>query len=52
MLLVFVMIAMEPDVVPFVLFLIYIASGPGLAIYGRLRTRLKKTPVNSEENPL
>jgi CDP-diacylglycerol---serine O-phosphatidyltransferase len=51
MLLVFVMTAMEPDVVPFILFLIYTASGPGLAIYQRLRG-LKKTPVNPEEHPL
>ncbi len=50
MLLIFVLIAAEPDVMLFALFLLYIASGPGLAIYERLRG-LKKTPVTPEQHP-
>lgn len=50
MLLLFILIAAEPDVMLFVLFLLYIASGPGLGIYNRIRG-LKKTPVTSEDHP-
>jgi CDP-diacylglycerol--serine O-phosphatidyltransferase len=49
MLLLFILIAAEPDVMLFALFLFYIASGPGMAIYGRIRG-LKKTPVVPEHH--
>ncbi len=49
MLLLFVMIAAEPDVMLFLIFLIYIASGPSMAIYARIRG-LKKAEVSSHHH--
>jgi CDP-diacylglycerol--serine O-phosphatidyltransferase len=49
MLLLFVLIAAEPDVMLFLICLIYIASGPGIAIYVRIRG-LKKAAVSSEKH--
>lgn len=50
MLLLFIMIAAEPDVMLFLLFLIYIFSGPVMAIIERIRS-LKKEPVSTQHHP-
>ncbi|MBU0665028.1 MAG: CDP-diacylglycerol--serine O-phosphatidyltransferase [Proteobacteria bacterium] len=49
MLLLFVLIAAEPEVMLFLICLIYIASGPGMAVYTRIRG-LKKEPVSSHHH--
>jgi len=46
MLLLFVLIAAEPEVMLFLICLIYIASGPGMAVYNRIRG-LKKEQISS-----
>ena len=46
MLLLFVLIAAEPEVMLFLICLLYIASGPGMAVYSRIRG-LKKEQVTS-----
>ncbi len=46
MILLFVLIAAEPEVMLFLICLLYIASGPGMAVYSRVRG-LKKEPVSS-----
>ncbi len=50
MLLLFIMIAAEHEVMLFLLFLIYIASGPSMAIYSRIRGLKKTPPVSSEHH--
>lgn len=47
MLLLFILIAAEPDIMLFVICLLYIASGPGIALYTRIRG-LKKAPESSQ----
>jgi len=49
MLLLFILIAAEPDVMLFIVCLLYIASGPGMAIYTRIRG-LRKAPESSEHH--
>jgi CDP-diacylglycerol--serine O-phosphatidyltransferase len=49
MLLLFVLIAAEPDVMLFLICLIYIASGPSMAIYARIHG-LKKASVSSHHH--
>ncbi|MEK6201461.1 MAG: CDP-diacylglycerol--serine O-phosphatidyltransferase [Desulfobulbaceae bacterium] len=49
MLLLFILIAAEPDIMLFVICLLYIASGPGMAIYTRIRG-VKKTPASSQHH--
>jgi CDP-diacylglycerol--serine O-phosphatidyltransferase len=48
MLLLAVLVVAEPNIMLFALFLIYIASGPGMAIYARLRGLTKKTPAPTQ----
>ncbi len=50
MLLVAILIVAEPDIMLFALFALYILSGPGMAIYARLRG-LKKTPLTPKSLP-
>ena len=50
MLLLFILIAAEHEIMLFLLFLIYIASGPGMAIYARIRRVKKAPPVSSEHH--
>lgn len=47
MLLLFILIAAEHEIMLFLLFLIYIASGPSMAIYARIRGLKKTPPVSS-----
>lgn len=49
LLLLFILIASEPEIMLFLICLIYIASGPGMAIYSRTRG-LKKESVSSEHD--
>lgn len=51
MLLLFILIASEHEVMLFLIFVLYTASGPSMAIYNRIRG-LKKTPsVSSQQHP-
>jgi len=50
MLLLFVVIMYKPELMLFLVFLIYIASGPGMAIYARIRRVKKVPPVSSEHH--
>lgn len=50
MLLVAILVVAEPDIMLFALFALYILSGPGMAIYARLRG-LKKTPLTPKSLP-
>jgi len=49
LLLLFILIASEPDIMLFAICLLYIASGPGLAIYTRIR-RIKKGPEPPQDH--
>jgi len=50
MLLLFVVIMYKPELMLFLVFLLYIASGPGMAIYARIRRVKKVPPVSSEHH--
>ncbi len=50
MLLLFVVIMYKPELMLFLVFLIYIASGPSMAIYARIRGLKKTPPVSSEHH--
>ncbi|MDD3814305.1 MAG: CDP-diacylglycerol--serine O-phosphatidyltransferase [Desulfocapsaceae bacterium] len=49
MILLFVLVAAEPEIMLFLICLLYIASGPGMAVYSRIRG-LKKEPVSSHHH--
>lgn len=51
MLLLFILIAAEHEVMLFLLFALYIASGPSMAIYNRIRGLKKTPPVSSQQHP-
>ena len=51
MLLLFILIAAEHEVMLFLIFVLYIASGPSMALYNKIRG-LKKTQPVSSEHPL
>lgn len=49
LLLLFILIAAEPEIMLFLICLVYIGSGPGMAIYARIRGA-KKAPVSSHHH--